>query len=415
MFVKALKEMEWKKECSFPVPFPVMTVRVGFTVLGTYKEDEVEFCINAWDEEELSKLLEEFFKESGYTVLNIDYVRIVRTAETMEELTGLEEGLMTAEEAEKLLYEGHSLEELAEIFSDKYECRGIYTNSCLMYPDFKKIEKSLRFYKLYEEGRIGTKKKNARVRLFVDMDGTLTRFLPQASLNDLYQKGYFLNLPPQENVVEAVKIIVKEHPEIEVFALTAFLADSGYAYMEKKAWLDAVLPQIDAAHRIFVPNGSDKKQYVRNFSEMDVLLDDHTPNLNRWAPARGIKLINDINNKNGSWKGEKVSYDEEPRALAEKIVDFVVLKKETNADRIRRMTNEELAKFLPIAYDVLCNPVEACVKEREYHGECCKTAECAMKWLGSDAMFGDDSSCEEQKYPDIDAESDHCDLETKLP
>ena len=338
MFVEILKQFEWKAECNMSDPFSVMTVRVGFVVWATEKEDEVEFCIHKWDVEELSNLLTTFFfEECGYDIVSIEYVNIVRVADCMEELTKTEEGC--------------------------------------------------------EEGLLNDKEAKRNFRLFVDMDGTLTKFIPQDSVNALYYKGYFLNLPPQENVVEAVKIIVKEYPEIEVFVLTAFLADSGYAYMEKKAWLDAVLPQIDVAHRIFVPNGSDKKEYVHNFSNTDVLLDDHTPNLNKWAPARGIKLINDINNKNGSWKGEKVSYDMEPLQLAEKIADIVKGKEGsnanplTNADRIRQMTLEEMAEWLPIASDLFCNSTDRCVEEIVNYGECGNNEKCAMRWLCSESVW----------------------------
>lgn len=328
MFYKKIKDLKWNTECELPFSCRAMTVQIGFSTEEN-ESDEVEFCISAWDTKELADLFKEFCKENGFKLKDVFIysVSVVRAAVSMEALTEMEE------------------------------------------------------------------QESTHLRLFVDMDGTLTKFIPQDSVNALYHKGYFLNLPPQENVVEAVKIIVKEHPEIEVFVLTAFLADSGYAYMEKKAWLDAVLPQIDAAHRIFVPNGSDKKEYVRNFSNTDVLLDDHTPNLNKWAPARGIKLINDINNKNGSWKGEKVPYDMEPLQLAEKIADIVKGKEGsnanplTNADRIRQMTLEEMAEWLPIASDLFCNSTDRCAEEIVNYGECGSNEKCAMRWLCSESVW----------------------------
>ena len=82
-------------------------------------------------------------------------------------------------------------------------------------------------------------------RLFVDMDGTLAVFKPVDELETLYEQGYFLNLQPQENVVEAIREIITKHPEIEVNILSAYLSDSEYALAEKNKWLDRYLPEID--------------------------------------------------------------------------------------------------------------------------------------------------------------------------
>ena len=160
-------------------------------------------------------------------------------------------------------------------------------------------------------------------RLFVDMDGTLTVFIPQEGIGPLYEKGYFLNLPPHENVIEAIRYIIKKHPEIEVNVLSAVLTDSKYALAEKNAWLDKYLPEIDAKHRIFSPNGNDKKAFITGFKENDVLLDDYTPNLLKWIPARGIKLLNEINHTKGTWQHDRIRYDREPVDLANEIVSII--------------------------------------------------------------------------------------------
>ncbi len=162
--------------------------------------------------------------------------------------------------------------------------------------------------------------KHRRQRLFVDMDGTLTEFLPQKSTEPLYQKGYFYHLPPQDNVVAAVRDLTLRHPEIEVFILSAYLVDSPYALAEKNAWVDRYLPEIDRPHRIFVPNGSDKKEWIGGMRKDDVLLDDYTQNLLRWQPLRGIKLINAINHTRRTWQGEVVYYHHTPCELAQEIL-----------------------------------------------------------------------------------------------
>ena len=60
--------------------------------------------------------------------------------------------------------------------------------------------------------------------------------------------------------------------------------------------------------------------------------------------------------------------------------------KQTNADRIRSMTDEELAKYLPMVSDFICQPTEECIKNTIIHrGECEKTEKCAMKWLRAES------------------------------
>lgn len=138
-------------------------------------------------------------------------------------------------------------------------------------------------------------------RLFVDMDGTLAVFNRIDKLETLYERGYFADLTPQANVVEAVRM-VQARAEVEVFVLSAVLTDSKYAQAEKNEWLNLYLPEIDESHRIFVPCGEDKTRYVpERISEDDVLLDDYTVNLNAWEPpAKGLKLLNGINGTKGT-------------------------------------------------------------------------------------------------------------------
>ena len=59
---------------------------------------------------------------------------------------------------------------------------------------------------------------------------------------------------------------------------------------------------------------------------------------------------------------------------------------QTNADRIRSMTDEELAEYLPIVADFICQPTEDCIRNTLCNrGECEQTKECAMKWLKAES------------------------------
>ena len=56
----------------------------------------------------------------------------------------------------------------------------------------------------------------------------------------------------------------------------------------------------------------------------------------------------------------------------------------TNADKIRVMSNMELAEFLPIVSDFMCHPTNTCLENIFNRGECERTKDCALKWLQSE-------------------------------
>ena len=139
-------------------------------------------------------------------------------------------------------------------------------------------------------------------RLFVDMDGTLAVFTPVDTMETLYEKGYFQSLEPIKNAVAGLKLFIKENPETEVFILSSVLSDSPYALKEKQAWLTQQLPEIDTAHQIFNPCGTDKSAFVPGgITATDILLDDYTDNLLSWQNHGGtaIKFMNGINGTRG--------------------------------------------------------------------------------------------------------------------
>lgn len=176
-------------------------------------------------------------------------------------------------------------------------------------------------------------------RLYVDMDGTLAVFRQVDTLETLYEPGYFFGLEPHENVVEAIRALIAdgEKEGIEVFILSAYLTDSKFALEEKGKWLDRYLPEIDDAHRVFVPCGTDKKAAV-DIREDDFLLDDYTKNLKDWEPpAKGIKLVNAINDTHKTWHRGRVWYDQPPDEIEG---DIIYLMK----DKIYRMDEAQRAK-----------------------------------------------------------------------
>ena len=160
-------------------------------------------------------------------------------------------------------------------------------------------------------------------RLFVDMDGVLAKWKQIRVYEDLYERGFFLSMTPQTNVVEAVRLLTQDDG-FEVYVLSALLGDSKYARFEKNRWLDEYLPEVKEVHRIFVSCGTDKSSGVPGgIKSSDLLLDDYSVNLWDWDKhAVGIKLINDVNNTVGTWMGhsrDAVSYDWSPEEIAEEI------------------------------------------------------------------------------------------------
>ena len=174
-----------------------------------------------------------------------------------------------------------------------------------------------------------------RQRLFVDMDGTLAEFKAVDTLETLYEKDYFLNLKPNENVLGAIKQLIADN-NIDVYILSAYLSDSRYALDEKNAWLDKYLPELQQEKRLFVPCGTDKSVVVPgHIRPNDYLLDDYTKNLSEWEPpARGIKLINGINHTNGTWQGDKIQFTHAPEELSRMISDVMKGRAHFYEDRI---------------------------------------------------------------------------------
>ena len=153
-----------------------------------------------------------------------------------------------------------------------------------------------------------------RPRLFVDMDGTLAVW-NNVYLEQLYEPGYFRNLPPLDRMIQKVTAFGHQG-EAEVFILSAYLPDSPYALKEKQEWLDQYLPGVDAGHRLFLPCGENKGHSVPGGIHFtDFLLDDYTKNLQEWTAAggTGIKLLNGINSTQNTWLksgGLYISYEE---------------------------------------------------------------------------------------------------------
>ena len=75
---------KWEIQCDTSIPYRAMTVNVGFINNGN--DDEVQFDIQAYNVEEINNLFNDFCKENSFCVSAVTYIRIVETAETIEQL-----------------------------------------------------------------------------------------------------------------------------------------------------------------------------------------------------------------------------------------------------------------------------------------------------------------------------------------
>lgn len=159
-------------------------------------------------------------------------------------------------------------------------------------------------------------------RLFIDMDGTITRFHDEEDyLKRMYESGFFLGLKPFESVVAAIKLFSRCNPGVEVHILSSIIPSETCAF-EKINWIKKYLPHV--SNIILVPCGIKKTDYVSDISAYDVLLDDYNKNLVEWKLAGGtaVKLVNNINHKGrygALWQYDLISYEENPFAICKKL------------------------------------------------------------------------------------------------
>lgn len=197
----------------------------------------------------------------------------------------------------------------------------------------------------------------AKQRIFVDMDGTLTKFFRDATMENLSEPGFFSHLPAHVEMVNAVGQLVQD-ARYEVFILSSAL-QTQTAVPEKQVWLDKNLPVIDYAHRLFPKHGTDKALSVPGgVRKSDVLIDDYSRNLLAW-PGIGIKVLNGINNRHGTWlhstnpvQGAYVNFQTEFSLLASDIAllaDTIPLLPEMLSDE-RKLYLNAVARMDPMQH-----------------------------------------------------------------
>lgn len=196
--------------------------------------------------------------------------------------------------------------------------------------------------------------------LYVDIDGTLARFhdADKLFIEAMWTPGFYINLVPFENLIDGIKLFIKQHPDVEVNVLSAVLdTDPPFIEGEKNAWLDKYLPEINRQHRIYTRAGDDKSEYIDTASKKCFLIDDYNKNLYEFEAGGGtsIKFHNDINHrglgeyggsKGNLWQGEIINYNDAPEKICVDLESIIFGKTLEYKENYREMENEMNRDFI---------------------------------------------------------------------
>lgn len=171
--------------------------------------------------------------------------------------------------------------------------------------------------------------------LFIDMDGVLTEYRKGCTEAELKQKNYFLSLKPEENMLCALAMLIEngERLGINVFVLTKvypslFKCSIG----EKQQWRDEYMPYLFDSEFVMVNGEKEEKSQAvcellgREIDEDCILIDDYNHNLAEWTQSGGtaVKYVNEINDKNKSFIGNRISYSMSPLDIYQTLVNIAL-------------------------------------------------------------------------------------------
>ena len=188
--------------------------------------------------------------------------------------------------------------------------------------------------------------------LFIDMDGTITEWKP-GTLEEVSRPRYSSELAVNGTAIEALSLIHKESKNcaFDIYILSAVIPDTT-AIDDKNEWLDKFCPYIQRDHRLFVPYGANKANFVMNALHTNLaecyLLDDYSINLNQWREAGGhpIKMFNRINGKSMSYVGDYTCSWLDPEQMKNDVLRIMGLLADTDIrEIILNLINETAANL----------------------------------------------------------------------
>lgn len=155
--------------------------------------------------------------------------------------------------------------------------------------------------------------------IYFDMDGVITKWDTNASLEDTFENGFFLHCAPDKKMVDLIqKLDSYFHENIRILS---FVYPNKYAKIEKKEWLEK-----NGLGNIIVdfPLYGNQMEVYQDTEKTSILIDDFTPNLKRWQTVDehlGIKYLNGINGNYGTWNGMCLSYEDSIDRLLDALMD----------------------------------------------------------------------------------------------
>jgi hypothetical protein len=165
-------------------------------------------------------------------------------------------------------------------------------------------------------------------KLFIDTIGTLMLMNLQHQLASFYAGNFFRTMNPAMNLVNAVSIISKANPDIELYIVSPVLADHSTMEKEINLWLDRYLPEAVHSRRMFFPVGKMLNEYLPDDigSGDCVLVDDYAPNLLAWHNKDSAILTvhrDEKENPAAAWDGARISSKSEAHVIVNDILSVI--------------------------------------------------------------------------------------------
>lgn len=149
-------------------------------------------------------------------------------------------------------------------------------------------------------------------RVFLDMDGVLATFHTDKTMEEVFSDGYFKNLEPiPEGVALANRLALRDDIEVCILSKSNY-SRSQDAIQEKIEWLQEHCSNIKPSNYYFVPLNSDKRDFIPNLSEKDILIDDYIFNFYQRTEESEQDIKNGypatLKEEDSLWEGKKILF-----------------------------------------------------------------------------------------------------------